>query len=419
MKKTISLILAILSLMMLCVGCGGNSEPVETRAPAVQTDVAKPLTQEVLDALPIASSDMTVDELRQLCVDFMRYQNSIAWTPSKKFVYKNGDKFDAWAPGSVMGGMPYITLGSGSLYNFMHFYDERNGMLDIDAIEALKQPMREVVTNQCSGATYWAWARVSNSVTYEYTNTMFAEHGCIPIGGYYIDPERKDFKYPTAIDTRDVCKENGDQKMFRAYTKLLPGDGLVHFFGASGGHVMMASSKPVVVYDENGNIDGSKSYITILDQTFSSHWYDQENGVQKNTFGGVDDKRTFKKLYNDGYLPFTIPEFVGENPVEKAEISASHTADTVKVDELSQMKITSNYPMSYTTITVKNAKGKVLFSEHLYTCGLNIYEFTPVDATVTNLDGLREFADGKNKIEITARVGTGEILVAYSGKLAQ
>ncbi len=65
MKRTISILLAILSLAMLFTGCAnGNVEPTETTAPAVKTDVAKPLTQADLDALPVASSEMTVDEQR-------------------------------------------------------------------------------------------------------------------------------------------------------------------------------------------------------------------------------------------------------------------------------------------------------------------------------------------------------------------
>ncbi len=420
MRKALSIGIALMLCVTLLFGCGGNSEPAETRAPAVQTNVAKPLTQEVLDALPVASADMTVDELRQLCMDFMRYQVRIAWTPSKKFTFYSASTFVGLSAGNIYGGMPYISLASGSLYNFMHFYDERNGMLDIDALEALKQPMAEVIANQCSGSAYWAWSRVSNSLTWEYTYEMFPSRGCIHVGDYYIDPEITNYKEPVVLDTRDMCKENGEQTMFKAYALLQPADGVIYYRGKSGGHTMMISSKPVVVYKADGvTIDGSKSYVTILDQTLARTTSKQENGILMDGFGNEDKKFTFAKLFERGSLPFTIPEFIGQDPVEKANVSASHTADTVKVDELSQMKITSNYPMSYTTITVKNDKGKELFSEHLYTCGLNVYEFTPVDASVTNLDGLRELADGKNTIEITARVGTGEVLTAYSGKLTK
>ncbi len=418
MKRTISILLALLSMLMLLVGCGGGSTPKEE--PAVKTNVAKPFTMAELDALPIMNPNMSVDELRQIVVDFMRYQNSIPWTPSKQFNYHNGDKPNSWPVGSVGGGMPYITMASGSLYNFMHFYDERNGMLDVEAIEALKQPMSEVIANQCSGSTIWAWNRVSNSLKADYTTFMFEANGYIPLplGMDYYDPSVSAFNFPTLIDTSQTCIEYGEQKMYEGYAALQPADGMVRFLGARGGHVIMASCKAVVVKNADGTINGDKSYVTILDQTFSKHTTIQENGIKIDTLGSVDDKRSFKELFDAGCIPFTIPEFIGLDPVEKSEISTNHTKDTITYNELSSVKITSNYAISYATFTVKNSKGKVLYSEHVYTCAQQLLEFKPFNGLVLDTKLLRELADGKNTMEITARIGTGEVLTVFSGIFA-
>ncbi len=349
----------------------------------------------------------------------MRYQNRIAWTPSKKLIFYSGDTFVGLSEGKVYGGMPYIIGGRGSLYNFMHYYDESNGMLDVDVLETLKQPWEKLAANVCSSAVYWAWSRVSNSLSFEYTYDMFPDRGCIHVGDYYIDPEIKSYKYPVELDTRDMVKENGEQRMFEAYALLQPSDGIIYFRGSSGGHVMLASTKPVVIRKTDGTIDGSKSYIKILDQTLARNPSKQENGITIDGFGNEDAKFSFAKLFERGALPFTIPEFLGTDPVEKAEVSASHTKDTVNMSELSAMEITANYPISYTTITVKDSAGKALFTQHLYTCDLNVYKFAPIGSAIIDTATLQSLADGKNTIEITARIGTGEVLTAYSGKLVK
>ncbi len=421
MKRIICIVLSVLSLLTVCVGCGGDG--AGATKPAAKTDVVKPLTMAEIDAIPVVSPDMTVDQLREIVCTFMRYQNSIAWTPSKEFDYfRNYDKtiLASWPAGSVIGGMPYIQMGSGSLYNFMHFYVERNGMLDIEAIEALKQPMSEVIANQCSGSTIWAWNRVSNSLKGDYSYDMVEANNYLPLplGFNYFDESIASFKFPALVDSAKTCKDYGEQTIYEGYACLQPADGLVHFLGERGGHVMMASCKAVVVKKPDGTIDGSKSYVTILDQTFTKHTSVQSNGIKIDTLGGVDTKKTFKKLFDDGYLPFTIPEFVGLDPVEKPETTSSHTKETMTYDELSVMKVKSNYAISYATITVKDNKGKEIYSENVYTCRQQLLEFKPFDALVLDTAKLRSLANGKNTIEITVRVGTGELLTMFSGAFA-
>ena len=70
MKRLFTLLLAV--LMLLC-GCANR--------------VPKPLTQADIDAIPIATADMTEDQLRQIVLDFFRLQLSFQWTPAEDFEY--------------------------------------------------------------------------------------------------------------------------------------------------------------------------------------------------------------------------------------------------------------------------------------------------------------------------------------------
>ena len=416
MKRAISMLLAILSVTALLVGCGGGV-PAETTEPAVQTNVAKPLTFAEIDAIPIARADMTEDELRNIIVTFMRYQNSFAWTPNEKLSYTSGDKFVLMGPGLVYGGCPYITLCQGSFYNMLNYYDERNGMVDTATIATLKQDWRKVIANQCSGSTYWAWARVSNSITYTYTSHMSVANGCIPVGPYKTDPNILNMNQEN-VDTRDICTENGEQIMYRSYAAMKPADGIVYFYrNGGGGHVIMCSSVPKVAYNDDGTINGKKSTMTFLDQALVTKLYPQENGINKNTFGNVDETYTFEELYKKGALPWTIPEFAGKDPIEKSEVSVSSSPASVTVDDLCNMDVNSNYAISYNQVVIKDKSGKELYKNWTYSCGMKVFSLKAVSAEALDLEELKALAGDDITVEISTRISTGEVVAAYSGLL--
>ncbi|MBQ3075788.1 MAG: hypothetical protein IJC26_06930, partial [Clostridia bacterium] len=95
MKKAFAMLLA--ALAVLGGGCS-SIEPVtvteEAETHAVTEEkvteeafcypkVISPLTWEKIDAIPVANGNMTSDQLRQICVDFMRLQLSFEWTPDR------------------------------------------------------------------------------------------------------------------------------------------------------------------------------------------------------------------------------------------------------------------------------------------------------------------------------------------------
>ena len=455
MKRTLLLftILAMLFGMTACT-IPGITKPTEAPTtppeeqptipevlPAAQTKVPNAYTMAELNSLPTAKPGMTEEELRQIVLAYMRAQCHIIWTPSIDFEYDSQSTHRSLFEGTLYGGMPYITNCQSSLYNFMHFYDERNGMLDMERLMSSKQPWQKILANQCSGSTYWAWARVSNSIKYGYCTYITPANGFVFAEGlelpvlfskfYDNDPER-------CIDSfDDIAKPTGQQNMYQIYANMKPADGLVYFDSwyeekvdgevvrknRQWGHVIMCADV-YVEYNDDGTIDGKKSYALILDQTLGFTQTLLENGETANVYPNWEKPFTFDYLYRYGYLPFTLPEFAGTDPVEEATVTAQIgrkpiEGESITMTEFYKMKLVANYPISYYTVILKNSTGGVLYSEHIYTLEMNAYDILSVlDTSILDQDRITELAnDGRYTLEITARVSTGEVITAYSGGL--
>ena len=85
------------------------------------------LTAKAVESLPLASDTMSKDELRQLCLAYFELQLSFHWTPSRSVTdypstYANVKK--TLDKGTVYGGIPYQSLGTGNLYRWLEYYDE-------------------------------------------------------------------------------------------------------------------------------------------------------------------------------------------------------------------------------------------------------------------------------------------------------
>lgn len=112
------------------------------------------LTQDSLDAIGIATSDMTAQELRELCLRYFKLQQSFLWTPDKNVeCYPTGSAdlyesymrlyagqedyiFDrntgkAMQVGTIYGGIPYQNVSTGNLYRWLEYYDESTGVMPL------------------------------------------------------------------------------------------------------------------------------------------------------------------------------------------------------------------------------------------------------------------------------------------------
>lgn len=371
-------------------------------------EVCDKLSLKTLDSFPIASDQMSEDELRKLCVEFFAYCQSFAWTPSEDYTFTiQSKKRDVTLyQGTVYGGLPYVTSGRGNVYRLMEYYDEKTGVVDVKKAGA--DPVQ--FGNQCSFGSFWAWARVVNSAEFGGTNHLVAKNGFLPIGPYKYDFSISTFGAP---DTKEICEVNGEQTMFRSYAELKPADGIVQSMGR--GHVIMCASLPVVVKNDDGTINGEESYFTYIHQ--ASSWTDQKqsDGSPFRAQTVPYSKKTFAETYKESYLPFTFAEFTGASPVEKSEIAFSHTEDTITVEEMKQSTVSSNYAVSHAVVTVTDEDGKALMSKTAFCTKVNQKEFSlgsclyPAELTTLAKEG--------HTLTVTCRLGNGETPTVYKGTL--
>ena len=415
MKRLLCIVLCLLTVLSL-VACSQTPEPTTEATEATggyeYPKIQELLTWERLNAFPVKSSDMTVDELRELCVEFFRFTKNALWTPSETKQYiKSSNGPDEVTQGTIYGGLPYVTLGTGNLYRLMDYIDEATGVVDIR--NAMANP--KYFGNQCSIGSYWPWARVINSADFQWTYNMIYANGFLPIGPYTYDITQP--RFTDIYTTEMVCRDNGEQIMYQSYAQLLPADGLVQSVDEYG-HAVMCSSVAHVEYTENGEIDGEKSYITIIDQ--HGKWVERTNEsgdvfYHKNY---LDSKRTFAKLYADYYVPFTFGEFQGTDPVEETECNFSYTGDTITVSDLFKTKVTSNYGISDVYAIVKDSEGNEVY-RHAARCqraGEMEIELKRNSDYIVKW-GTLDVSTGDFTVEIVVQLGTGERPTIYTGKL--
>ncbi len=426
MKKTIFRFVAILicaSSLLAITSCSRleTYQEGETKTKQETADEAKatvteeelekvllvpdPLTWEKINAIPVATSDMTNSQLRQICLDYFRLQLSFQWTPSETFRYviESYERNVDIKQGEMYMGSPYDG-GQGNLYKIMNNYDPETGIL---TVSKKGEHTTSYIGNHCSSSSHWAWSRISNTIRFTLTESITEANGAIKLGSYKYENEGKKH-----ISTRDVCKANGEQVMFQSYALLQPADGVICFNGA--GHVMMASAKAHVQHLPNGQIDGENSYVLVMEQV--SSWEDVAVGNETlSRQGRIDNKYTFNDLFKSSYLPFTIKELIGQDPVEKAEVKLEPDGEVSSMDQLRKQTLVSNYEISDITVRVLSPEGKAVYT---YTANCDWVTFQKKLNQIIFPGSISPFAKkGDHRLEVLCRVGTGELLTVYSENL--
>ena len=378
-----------------------------------KTQVVNPLTWEQIDSFPLANDSMSEAELRQLVLDFFRLTLRFPWTPSKTFDFApRGKVIITFEEGKVYGGTPYVAGTLGNIYTMMEYYNPENGMLNLDnGLDTIVQ-----FSNQCSGSTFWAWQRVCSSVNFGGTSDSIEKNGCLRVGPYTYSDEIYDF-YFQKRSTNQVCEENGTDTMFESYAQLKIADGIVNYNNA--GHVRMICALPVVVRDENGKIDGEQSMLTFIDQDGEWREIAQPDGSPYTVTGGDQRPLSFQQAFKEGYLPFTFAELNKQKPIDKSQTTMDYSGQAISISNLKKAVVTCNYSISDITLTVKNAEGKQVYRK----LSKAYFPTIPVHTAKVKISvvpkELWKFADGKHTVEISARIGTGEKPVVYTGNLAK
>lgn len=422
--RTFSLFLSLI-LLLCATSCGKAEEKALTEVDTIEEIsfltkkeysretaflVKEPLTRARLDEIPVVATDMSVDQLRQIVLQYARLSLSFVWQPEEEW-YVTLNRNDTFPKNMLYGGIPYVSSAGGNLYKWLCFLDEETGILDVEAVGS---EIQTILGNQCSAHAYSAWSRVSNSLSWNGTSQMQEKYGCIKLGNYRYDESIDDF-HKAGVDTRDICRDNGKDVMFEAYAKLLPADGLSNYLKSSG-HVIMASETKLV-RNEDGTIDGKRSYVRILEQTSATKRVKSASGISYRTQAGIDRKFSFNSLYENGYLPFTIPEFAGLDPVEKPTVACDATEERITVAALESAKFSSNYTVSALEVQVHGPSGTLLYEKRLPVISgkLNCAQYTLYRKL--NKTAMTTLANGHNTVSVTVWSNTGERVTAYEGTL--
>ncbi len=305
------------------------------------TEVPEKNFPERLAAIPIAKPGMTEEELRNICLDYLKLEVQFPFKFEEDFVYgiTGGKRPRRLIGGKVYAGIPYVTRGAGNLYRIAEIYDTKTGALDpkSDLFDDIRY-----FGNACSGGASMAWARVVTSAYLGYTMFMSEANGFLPVGPYRYPKEnvtRFDRDDPNGFNCATICSANGEQTMYESYALMKPADGV-----GCCGHVRMNSAVPTVVRKDDGTIDGDQSYTLMSEQvcymSHINHLRIAPDGTHYSAQGYVDRAYTFRELFEGNYIPFTFAEFLNPGRVEPARIRLAVEP------ELKTRVLTCNYPIS-------------------------------------------------------------------------
>lgn len=511
MKRFLSFLLAAILLLSLCA-CGtqtGDDATTPTTEPVVRDpNMPKKLFAYDLNAIPIATDEMTKAELRQLVLDFFELQLSFQWKTDMEISFPKtysgvGDK--TISKDYIYGGIVYQSGGFGNLYRWLEYYDEQTGTMPMSVALAenggygedavltdvkvddytglttyYKYRSLMALGNQCTSSSSWSWGRVINSVCFGDTCDINVYNGFIPVGCYTYSYEYEGVTYdaltiqafgkesssnPIGYDTDNVIADwnaaNGEDAMYKCYAQLKPGDCLV-----SGGHAMMAKSVNIFT-SRDGTVNYALSTVVVDEQIEGWGTKDFIGTTRLFQQGEVEKSYTFEQLQKADYIPFTFPEFLDENDeqdkkhldyymsyvdklesrdvryqvftdarekcgngVEKAEAYCTYEGDTITYADFAAMTVGSNYSISDVFVTVTDAEGKELlrniyratftnFREVSMSYGKSTWETDADGNRIPISNGVEALVDGKNIIEVTMQLSTGEILTAYKGTLTK
>lgn len=406
--------------------------------------INKKLSWDDINSYPFKTADMTVAEMRDLCVAFFEYGKTFLWTPDESvdYIRNSSGKEESMSQGTVYGGLPYVGNASGSPYRMMDYVNPESGLVDMKkALPSLgtkdRLSMEDLLYfgSQCAKTASLGWGRVINSADYRRTGNLLPYHGVILLGDVVMDETKT--TWSESYRTTQVCQENGKQVMFEAYGQLKKADGLVYY--TTAGHVIMAYSDAYVVRNEDGTVNGDESYVHIIHQ--AQTWTDQENeaGDKYKMETSINTKMTFAKLYSGSYIPFTFAEFVSGDPIEETTLAITAADETVLLSgtvreadrqfmtetapesltftELCSATVTSNYGISDVYIIIYNARGQELYKHAVRSTssGIPTLKMLESGARVTTWGECPPAGTYNARIEV--QLYTGERPTVYSGTL--
>ncbi|MBR2309138.1 MAG: hypothetical protein IKA47_01210 [Oscillospiraceae bacterium] len=403
------------------------------------------LTWEQINSFPIKRTDMTVEEMRQLCLDFMVFNKTFLWTPDQtvNYIRNSAGSADVMNQGQIYGGLPYVGVATGNPYRMMDYINPETGLVDMQKAlpllgtkDRLEYADLKFFGNQCSICVYWGWGRVMNSAKYLWTSSVVPNNDFVVLGDVVI-PEGTT-GWNKTYGTDECVTENGEQVLFEGYAQLQKADGMVYY--TTAGHLIMAYSDPVVVRNEDGTINGDESYIYIIDQAQTWEEATNDSGDTYLRKKSVNAKKTFTQLFASNYIPFTFKEFLETDPIELTEVSlvkgstslitgtiseedrsfqTAKTTTALTWSQLMDCSITSNYGIVDAYIIVTDNWGNELYKHAVRTetAGNKKLTLKETGAAVTTWE-TKALESGKTySAQIVVQLATGERPTVFEGKL--
>ena len=435
MKKVLSLILVLLMTAAM-VACDSNNtsttpETVEKKDYSRFAGIVEDPTTwyDNFMQLPVANEDMTEQELRQLCVDAFEANLTFCWTPNEEvsYTYELLDKYHTvrLPAGLVYSGLFYATgikdATCGNIWKILPFYDKETGVLDVEAMGDNVNVLN-YCSSACSYGAQQAWNRVSNSHNLAGMDSFnLYNAGIVPVGPYTYDPSTYNYNFGSRSASNEIIAANGNEVILESYAQMKLADGL---YSSSSWHVLMCCEDPVVIRNEDGTVNPGASYVHVHEQgsggtRTDDYNYKLDNGSVMRPLGSVDNKYTFQTLLEKGYIPFTLKEFIGEDPVEPGDawLGALETplesGKDMTANELFAQTLFANYNICTLLVEVKAPDGTVLVSYHPTALTKPMtYDISLMG--MLQAERLEPYADGSNTIHISAQLSNGELKEAFS-----
>ena len=436
MKKRVFAFLSVFVLLFLSA-CGAAPTETKETAPSIapQTAVSETepastknypaitstVTREMLREIPVATPEMTEDELRDICVRYMALQQSVVWTPDADLSYYCDTAASADRDGNInlpagrrYAGMPYSKAAQ-DLEGFLDYLDEKTAVLPV---AQFKSNAGDVFGNHCTTSTFWAWARISSTYSVVGNSRFVLSNGFNPLGDYAL---RDVEKYDETYDTFTAVAENGQQTMYRAYALFKPASGMFSFRNGTVGHARMAQENAVVVKNADGTINGDESYVNVIEQVSVVDETQNEDG-KVYAIGKVGKKYSFEELYRTGYLPFEISELCGKATVQKPRIELSFREGD-PFSAILEGEVTSNYAISRVDLSFVKADGSPAYEAFKLGYGNDggnepHSRIVRISEILNSLLVKRKLTSGENyTMKLTVRLGNGETFTPFEGKV--
>lgn len=271
-------------------------------------------------------------------------------------------------PGKLYRGIPY-NHKNGSMQRFLYAMEEQpdeNGNLVVAdwvyGYQGTIDTWDMYIGNDCSSFAQQALASVCDDVQFYRSRTQFPHYGfgTIAVGDWNWDIPVDADGY--ADDTyKEYIEPIGELAMMENYALLRAGD-MVGNTITAGGHCRIVVEDPVVMLDENGNLDPEASYVTTCEQTGFQDV--EENGLSYTSSTRLDTKYSFAVLIKEGYVPMTCECLV----TSTEDISEATVEDTLDGRlGLTTGIVTATRNLDSVEMIITDAEGNEVFRNRMFT----------------------------------------------------